>query len=332
MKNMKLRYIGEDEYDRWDKFVDSSPQGNIFNKSFFIKAVSDALRILVCEENGRIIGGIALPHTYGRFYRNPKLTPQLGILLPPLNPEEKHSKRLSREIDIIKAIIHSLPDFLQLDYSFSYNFSNLLPFIWEGYNLNVYYTYVLENIKDLDIVYKNFDYDIKYEIKRAMKNGLIVKSDPDIKRFYEINKKSYARQDMEMPYTLDLLVNLDEAMQESNSRKMLFAVNKDGRAIAAVYLIYDARCTYYLMGGADPEYRNTGAQSLLLWEGIKFASNVSAMFDFEGSVKESIESYFRKFGGNQKIIYNIYKSSPLIKMIYNIARKNKNIVRKIIKV
>jgi Uncharacterized protein involved in methicillin resistance len=332
MKNANVRYIEENEFEKWDAFVDTSPQGNIFNKSFWLKAVSNEFKILVCEENGQIVGGIALTSTYGGFYRNPKLTPQLGVLFIGQGKNEKYSKRISKEIEISNALIEKLPKFKQFNYNFSYNFTNLLPFIWNGFKSSVTYSYVIEDLSDLDKVYSNFEYDVKYSVNRATKNNIKVTSDFGIKEFYELNKKTYARQKMEIPYTFEFLSKLDAEIEKCGKRRMFFGLDSENNIISAAYILYDDNVAYYLMGGTDPEYRNTGVQTLLLWESIKFASTVSKMFDFEGSTVMSIEKYFRGFGGKQRIIYNIYKSSPMTEFLFNIARKNKNIIRKIIKV
>ena len=68
---------------------------------------------------------------------------------------------------------------------------------------------------------------------------------------------------------------------------------------AALYLVWDERAAYYLLGGGDPELRNSGAHSLIMWEAIKHAATVSKTFDFEGSMVEPVERFFRAFGGRQ---------------------------------
>lgn len=331
MKNCEVRYLSTDEYEKWDEFVGLSPQGNIFNKSYWLKAVSNNFKILICEENKKIIGGIVLPSLYNKFYRNPKLTPQLGVLLYPYNTKEKYSTRISKEIDITKTLIDKLTDIKVFDYNFSYNFTNMLPFIWKNYSIEPRYTYVLENLKDMDLVYNNFQNDTKYSIKKALKSEISIRGEGSIEDFYEVNKKSFERQKIEVPYSFEFLKKLDNTMEVNHSKKILFGLNKSNEVIAAVYLIYDKKCTYYLMGGTDPAYRNTGVQTLLIWEAIKFASTVSECFDFEGSTIESIENYFRNFGGMQKIIYHIYKSDKLTELAYNIAKKNKALISKLLR-
>jgi len=332
MKNLVVRYLEESEYSNWDEFVETSPQGNIFNKSYWLKSVSDNFKILIAELNGKIVGGIALPNNYGKLYRNSKLTPQLGVLLFNSTNKDKYSTVLSKGMEITEALIDKLPAFKQFDYNFSYNFTNFLPFIWKDFKFDVRYTYMIEDLSNLDELYSNFQYDVKYSIKKANKNGLIVKEDGSIKEFYEVNKKTFDRQKMQMPYTLEFLTNLDNVLCEHGNRKILLATTNDGKIIAGVYLLYDKNCTYYLMGGADPEYRKLCAQTLLIWESIQFASKVSEKFDFEGSTVKGIESSFRQYGGKQKIIHNVNKSDKLTEIAYGFARKHKNFIRKLIKV
>lgn len=69
------------------------------------------------------------------------------------------------------------------------------------------------------------------------------------------------------------------------------------------------------MGGGDPDLRNSGATSLCMWHAMQFAATVTKRFDFEGSLIESIERFFRSFGAEQRPCFSITKStSPLFSM------------------
>jgi hypothetical protein len=101
---------------------------------------------------------------------------------------------------------------------------------------------------------------------------------------------------------------------------MLFAQDAQGRLHAAAYIVWDEQAAYYLMGGADPELRTSGATSLLMWEAIKFASTVTQTFDFEGSMIESIERFFRAFGAKQKRYFRVSKTNSLPLKMYQDVR------------
>ena len=112
-----------------------------------------------------------------------------------------------------------------------------------------------------------------------------------------MQKKTFERPGRKHNVSDKLLSRLDAALIEHNARKLLCAVDTEKRIHAASYFVYDSNCCYYLAGGGDSELRTSGAASLLMWEGIKFAATVSKSFDFEGSMIEPIERFFRAFGG-----------------------------------
>ena len=77
---------------------------------------------------------------------------------------------------------------------------------------------------------------------------------------------------------------------------------------------------------------------LVLFESIKFAMQSKRAFDFEGSMIESIEKYFRAFGAIQKPYYSISKiNSKLLRVSIPLLNKKTlgasvtNLVKKILK-
>lgn len=85
------------------------------------------------------------------------------------------------------------------------------------------------------------------------------------------------------------------------------------------------------MGGSDPDLRNSGANSLCMWEAIKFASTATKAFDFEGSMIEPVERFFRAFGARQKPYFQISKiNSPFVK-IYQDIRSWGGMLKKLVR-
>ena len=91
---------------------------------------------------------------------------------------------------------------------------------------------------------------------------------------------------------------------------MLIAKDEQGNIHAAMLLIWDNQAAYYLIGGADNRFRNSEAMSLLMWKSIKLASDKVDIFDFEGTMVESVERFFRGFGGVQTPYYQLVKATP----------------------
>ena len=137
--------------------------------------------------------------------------------------------------------------------------------------------------------------------------------------FLNMNEMTFTRQGMSLPYSRELVARLDQTCAEHDCRKVFFAEDAEGRLHAAIYIVWDEKEAYYLMGGADPELRNSGATSLCMWEAIKFASTVTRKFNFEGSMIEPVERFFRAFGARQYPYFQISKvNSPLLKAALDI--------------
>ncbi len=117
------------------------------------------------------------------------------------------------------------------------------------------------------------------------------------------------RQALALPYSVEQLGRVDAACARNAGRLALVAEDTQGRAHAGVYIVYDADCAIYLLGGADPDLRQSGAQTLLLWEAIRAASRTSRKFDFEGSMIRGVEAALRDFGGLQTPYFRIYAAA-----------------------
>lgn len=242
----------------------------------------------------------------------PKLTQTLGPWLAPT--QAKYAKKLSQEKHLMTSLISKLPAYDYFCQNFHYSITNWLPFYWQGFTQTTRYTYVLENLNDLEKIWSGFQENIRTDIRKAQKI-LTIRTDLDINRFFKINALTFQRQGKQIPYTLEFVQRLDAACIKQKARKIFFAEDAQGRIHAAIYIVWDENSAYYLMGGADPELRSSGANSLLLWEAIQFAATVTKKFDFEGSMIESIERFFRGFGAKQFPYFQITRMSRRMKLL-----------------
>lgn len=314
-ENIKTKYeverLDKREYEKWNEFVDNSLQGSIFSKTWYLEAVQTPFQIYVCiDKNKEFLGGMIIPELREGYITMPILTQTLGILLKNFN-NIKYVNRISKEKDIIESLVNAITNFKNYSINFNYNFTNWLPFMWKGYSQYCRYTYVIENLSNLDYVKSGLRNNIKYDINKAIKNDIKIYEDLPIEALYKISEKTFNRQGLAIPYSLELLQCLDKILREKEARKSFFAIDKNNNIHAANYIIYDKNSAYYLIGGGDAELRTSGATSLALWEAIKFSSKVSKKFDFEGSCIRNIEEFFRGFGGTQKMYFNIWKKNDL---------------------
>src|SRR5262245_64117416 len=244
--------------------------------------------------------------------RQPPLTPYLGLWIRP--SEGKYATQLSYQKELYTELIEQLPAHDYFSQTFHYSVENWLPFYWKGFQQTTRYTYVINDLTDLDYVWSEFQENIRREIRKASKR-LCVHSEYGIDRFLNINELTFARQGLSLPYSREFVSRLDDACSARSARKLFFAEDESGRVHAAAYIVWDERSAYYLMGGGAPDLRTSGAMSLVLWEAIKFSHQVSRCFDFEGSVIEPIERFFRAFGARQVPYFYVSRYSRSMRML-----------------
>jgi len=312
---------------KYRKFCIQEKNIPIFSKDWWLDSVCgyDNWDAVVIEKGGNIFATMPYFSTkkFGKhLVHQPILTQTMGIYFKyPQN--QKYYKKLSFEKEMIEKILEKIPKFDKFSQSFHHSNLNLLPFYWAGFNINVNYTYVIENItiKELE---NNFETDIRRRRRKANAIGVKVYESDDIKKFYELNKMTFIRQNRDIPYSFEFIENLYKNCKENNACKMFFVKDKDGIVIAGNFLIYDENTVYYLMGGIDPDRKDLGGMDVVQFESIKFALESGRRFDFEGSMIESIEKYFRSFGAIQKPYFSISKTNSKL-------LKTRDLLREIIK-
>ena len=244
----------------------------------------------------------------------PHLTQTLGPWIRPSTA--KYARQLEQQKNLMNELIDGLPHFDYFSQNFHYSVKNCLPFYWKGFDQATFYTYVIDDLSDIESLWSGLMESTRREIKKAqMRFQLKLKSDLGIDAFLDINKLTFARQGKTPPYTRDFVIRLNEACEARKCRKILFAVDGAGNTHAAIYIIWDENSAYYLMGGADPKLRNSGASSYLIWEAIKFSATVTRKFDFEGSVIEPVERFFRGFGAVQKPYFSVAAMSRRMRIL-----------------
>jgi hypothetical protein len=282
--------------------------GSLFAQPWWLDAVAPGCwSEVVVENDGRTVARMpyVLRRRYGmRLMAMPLLTASLGPAFA--TQSGKYATRLARQHRMMDELIEQLPPFDYFQQSFHHSVTNWLPFHWLGFTQTTRYTYVLKHLGDLDAIWSGTRDSVRRAIRKARKQ-VVVRDDLGLDRFLELNRKTFARQHMRLPYGPDLVSRIDAACAARGCRRMLFAEDAQGRVHAALFLVWNRDAAYYLMGGADTALRGSGAFSLLIWEAIAHAAEVSDSFDFEGSMLQPVERFFSSFGARQTPFHQVRK-------------------------
>lgn len=300
--------------DLYRDLCKTEPSIPIFSKDWWLDVVCKQgdWDVIVIEKNGNIIG--ALPYYKTRVnglnvITMPPLTQTMGPWIKyPLN--QKYANKLSFEKEVYSDIIKRLPDYDYFIQNFNYRVTNWLPFYWQGFQQTTRYTYTVDNLGDLNEVLSRFKDNMRNKINKARKIVSVIK-DGCIEDFYAINKKTFERQGLKIPYSFDFIIKKDKVLCERNCRKIFFAVDNEGRIHSALYLIWDELSSYVHMVGENPELRKSGAGILLIYDSIKYTKENLNLdcYDYEGSMIEPVEEVRRACGGVQRPYFAVSKTN-----------------------
>ena len=243
------------------------------------------------------------------------LSPYQGVWVK--YPEgQKYASKVGFEKEVINGLIEQLPKIDAFKQNFLPGFTNWMPFNWKGYEQSTRYTYIINDISDIDNVFADFKENIRREIRKAEKS-LVVEVVKDVDLMYQMKQKVYESNNDIYPIPLSKLKSVYDYCQTNNCGELIVAKDGDGNIHSILLYVWDTESAYYLHGVTDIKHKTSGSMSLLLWEAIKKSSSKTKSFNFEGSMVESIERYFRGFGGEQTPYFQISKTDSKVLKLLN---------------
>jgi lipid II:glycine glycyltransferase (peptidoglycan interpeptide bridge formation enzyme) len=289
----------------------------IFSRDWWLDAVcgKDKWDVIVIKKSENIVAALPFFIVHGRLFTTIGMPPLTQILGPWLQlSKSNYADRLSEQKKMMSEIIDRLPPYDYFTQNFHYSIANWLPFYWKGFSQTTRYTYVIDNLNNLDKVWENFSYAKIKNINKAEKI-VTVKYDLPAKEFYNNHKMTLAKKNENISYSFELFEQIYMAGYSHNAAKTIYATDEAGNIHAALFVIWDSQSAYDLISSIDPDFRNSGAATLLVKEIIKYVSTRTRKFDFEGSMIEGVENSFRQFGTVQRPYFSVYKTNSRLLMI-----------------
>lgn len=259
---------------------------------------------LVTDAKGSIIA--RMPYVkVGNRVEMPPQTQNLGIWMAPEIREDYAAQK-----NVINALFGRFKGCKSILHTLSPVNNYVLPFRWLGYQMEPRFTYRLTDLSDCEKLHASFAKNCKRHIKSAQKK-LVINDQTNVETLWRMLDKTFEAQNRKNPMDKELVFRIVETCERLGHGKYLEARDSEGNVHSCAYCVYDEEVCYYLFGASDAAFRSSGAQSLVLWEAIQFASHHSNIFDFEGSMVEGIENFFRQFGGVCTPYYEVRKATFL---------------------
>ena len=301
-----------DSSDRYRALCSECLTIPLFSQAWWLDAVAGPQNwsAVLALKNDEIVG--SLPYVWSKFWgkkllTQPRLTQTLGPWVRPSNA--KYANALAMEKDILGALADGLPPFDWYRQSWDSARSNWLPFHWRGYKQSTRYTYVLPDISNSEELWSGLQRDIRGNIRKAeTRFGVRTRISEDIGELIPVLRKTFERQGKPLPYSEQFLHSLDQSAAAVNKRAIILGEDAEGKLHAGTYIVREGDTAYQLLNGYDPDLRQSGAGSLCVWSAIQEASKYAIRYDFEGSMLEPVERFFRAFGAMQVPYFSVERT------------------------
>jgi hypothetical protein len=327
--NFEVRYLTEDEFLLWDEFVDKSPQGSIYSKSFWLKSISEItdrkFKILAAFKGGNIFGGIGLcirKTILGNIISSPLLTPYNSLILR--EPDTKYPSRITSEnLELIREIISKLEikECGAVAIQNRPSINDIRAFSWNNWDTKVQYTYEIP-LFDLDSLKATLAHNVRKQIRKSEETNVQIRTVDDCGKFYSLFSQSLERQNRPVPIKENKFRSFYESLKQHNCCRMYFAEMKSGETVSArITLFTKNQVAHDWVAGASPEYFQTGATPFLLWRIIEDLSQQGYRYlDLNGANIENIAKFKSEFGGRLVPYYTTSKyNSRILKLAMKLA-------------
>jgi hypothetical protein len=269
---MEVRELREGDRRLWDELVETSPQGTIFHKSFWLETSSDlfdkVLRIYGCFNGDSLIGGCSVYLGGIKFMRfassTVEMTPYGGLVLEQTSTT-KVRERESLYNEVIEALVRMF-DQSGLPYIKLTNSPGLVdirPFSWNGWESKVLYTYCFDLDGDIG---ERISKKARNTVRKAAKSDITIKNSRDIDAFYGLFSMTFERQGLKPLVTREFMERMVKLVEAQGVGDMWIAETSTGEAAAAEIFIWDNKRAYRWSAASHPGYRDTGAASFLLYD------------------------------------------------------------------
>jgi Acetyltransferase (GNAT) domain len=267
--------------------------------------------------NGDAISGVWVYQQESKLgvqlVRTPMLTPYTGafVLFP---PDLKPSRRDGFEYETVKQLLLQLPPAPYWNVALRPGFKQAGLLTNSGFQLTVRQTFLLNlTLSEADL-YADLNANTRKNIRVAAPEYEITNNLNAIADLFRFHEATLHRKHRQLPYgAKDLALIVGKSIENGAGALWVARNRASGTTDAVIWQVWDAGCSYYVMGAQNPVSESKAAMTVLLWHAILHARNTGIpMFDFEGSSDAGVEKFFRNFGAARELYPILYKNEALV--------------------
>lgn len=317
--NAQLKRHDQILFDEWDHLVRHSPQGSCYALSHYLEIVSPGWHGIEVWQGERLVAVMPLPLRYRSgigFSLQGPFTQYGGPVFDREALEKVQQqgayKSLSWQRKVTQAMVGAIPgDVLHCSHCLSPAVTDALPFHWAGYQLRSRTTYHLSTSPGENALWQGLANNTRYEIRKAA--ALELRESRSAHQLLRLTRLNRSRGKALMSEKEEaILSQLADNLLHFGDATALELWEQDHCLAAGLFVHFGSTWTY-LASAQDPDARRSGATTRLVWEAILRCQSTGGTFDFEGSMKQGIEGFFRGFGALPVAYLHIEKNKlPLL--------------------
>lgn len=243
--------------------------------------------------------------------RNPFFTPYLGpsVFFP---TDIKEANKDAFEYETIADLLQQLPPAQVWALAVQPELKQAGLFKRAGLQQSVQQTFLIDLAADEATLLSNMKESLRKNLRQAAPEVNIIADNSLLPQMYVYYNSMLTRKGKGSYVAQAQLQRLHDACVANNSGTLWVA--KTGDTIHGIlWHVWDGHTSYALSVAQNPDSDNYKAMSLLLWHAIKEAKKMShTHFDFEGSMDEGVERFYRNFGGMRALYLILSKNTSRI--------------------
>jgi hypothetical protein len=285
-----IRFLHHKEIDKvaWDRCVQQSEEGQIFNFSWYLD-VCDKNWCGLVEDDYSAVFPLSFRTKFGiRYIYQPFFTRHGGVIA-------KEKSTASQRLAFLGAIPHGFRymDFcLHQGHREDYHGAELIHRKYQELDLSDTY----------DLIQAGYSENHKRSLRKAEKSNLSIQPDynPDtvVEQFRLLKKENITAFD-EGDYTV--LRQLMKSVAAHTPTRCHAVAMPEGLVMAAGYFMQYENRIIYLKGFSSPEGRSAGAMHFLFDRIIRSLAGTEMRLDFGGSDVENVARFYKGFGATDSL-------------------------------
>jgi len=308
--------IKECTEEYWDAFVDNSPQGTVFNKSFFLKSYNCPVRYLICWKGEEAIAGFACverpegiqiesyQHLSGMIFRD------LSYLI-----NYRRNETIFLAMEAFAA--HLFDRYREVAFSCHWDITDLRAFDWLNYHERDkgYYQVAVRHTSLLDISSPEDTSGYARNRVRELNKGIeagdefVTREINDVPLLDRLHAMNFTRQGVTLSaYERESLISICQNLTKAGAGQMLATYVNEKPAVA-IFFIYDKARAYALFVGMDLDFKDLGVGTKNIQQSCVFLNKNLGIkeLDFVGANSPLRSAYKLSYGGRLVPYFKVSK-------------------------